>query len=676
MSNTGVLTSDYLISTSNFLLDEIENDLATYYLTAGNHMPLANISVLPTAPNNDFKYLTQDVYRNMIFGKIVTSDDVLPLIRNIPYTINSFYSKYDDNDLNLQTENYYTMVNEGTYTHVYKCLDNNNGSNSTVQPTFADISSINDELYELSDGYRWKYMYSVDASLITTFGSTQYFPVYPNTAVSVSAVAGAIDVISVDQPGVGYANWILGTFAASDLRVDGNVLLYNLSGFPNTANGFYQGCNIYISSGAGVGQYATIVAYNVTNLGNFITLDSAFAIPPAVNDTYEIYPGVIILGSGTETQNAFGRAVVNSIGNTITKVDMLQVGSGFSFATANVYTNPSVSVTTPALLRPIYSPGGGHGFDAASELGATNLGVTVQFRYTESGSIPDQNLYRQLALIKNPLFSNVVFNLTQVNGLFEGNEIVYKIFPQQVTADINIVQGSNTLTTADGNFLSNFAKNDFIYISNGSMQQLTQVWQVVNSSQLSTITQGLFTCSAAVAYLPRQVELGSIVTINMANNIVIKGMNNFSNTGDYLVGFTSGASGNVDSISRSGIFKNFDTFIGNFQYNISYVTGMFQENETVTQVDPVSGNVSSALVHSVTNNVLLITNQIGNILSGFNFQGAQYTLVGNTSGAVANVNNKYFPEVVYGSGKVLYVENVTPVTRNNQIENIQLAINY
>ncbi len=75
-------------------------------------------------------------------------------------------------------------------------------------------------------------------------------------------------------------------------------------------------------------------------------------------------------------------------------------------------------------------------------------------------------------------------------------------------------------------------------------------------------------------------------------------------------------------------------------------------------------------------NDILITNQTGNILSGTNFLGSQFTLVGNSSGAVANVNNKYFPEVVYGSGKVLYVENVTPVTRNNQIENLQLAINY
>ena len=45
---------------------------------------------------------------------------------------------------------------------------NNQGANSTVSPNFAEVDS-NDEVYQTSDGYIWKYMYSVDTANNTKF---------------------------------------------------------------------------------------------------------------------------------------------------------------------------------------------------------------------------------------------------------------------------------------------------------------------------------------------------------------------------------------------------------------------------------------------------------------------------------------------------------------------------
>ena len=85
--------------------------------------------------------------------------------------------------------------------NVYKCLDNNGNSASTVEPTGTATTVLT-----TADGYKWKYMYTLSASQQANFLSTDFMAVATDSTVSSAAVAGAIDVIKIKSAGSGGTN--------------------------------------------------------------------------------------------------------------------------------------------------------------------------------------------------------------------------------------------------------------------------------------------------------------------------------------------------------------------------------------------------------------------------------------------------------------------------------------
>ena len=62
--------------------------------------------------------------------------------------------------------------------NVYKCLDNNGGAASTVEPTGTSTSILS-----TGDGYKWKYMYTLSAST-NKFLSTDFMAVATDSTVA------------------------------------------------------------------------------------------------------------------------------------------------------------------------------------------------------------------------------------------------------------------------------------------------------------------------------------------------------------------------------------------------------------------------------------------------------------------------------------------------------------
>ena len=98
--------------------------------------------------------------------------------------------------------------------HVYKCLDNNSGANSTVEPTGTSSSILT-----TGDGYKWKYMYTLSATQQSNFLSTDFMAVATNSTVSSAAVDGAINIVKIKTAGSGGTN---GTHASVPIRGDGS----------------------------------------------------------------------------------------------------------------------------------------------------------------------------------------------------------------------------------------------------------------------------------------------------------------------------------------------------------------------------------------------------------------------------------------------------------------------
>ena len=99
--------------------------------------------------------------------------------------------------------------------NVYKCLDNDNNTASTVEPTGTSTA-----VQTLGDGYKWKYMYTLTASQQSNFLSTDFMAVATNSTVSSAAVDGAINIVKIKNAGSGGSD---GTHTNIDIRGDGSA---------------------------------------------------------------------------------------------------------------------------------------------------------------------------------------------------------------------------------------------------------------------------------------------------------------------------------------------------------------------------------------------------------------------------------------------------------------------
>lgn len=570
-------------------ISEVANSV--YYVFAGKHTTYpSGDSSIPELINNVDNTL-YDAYKEMVFGKRVTPSDVVIVAPRYNWTSNTKYSAYRG-DEDLTNKQYYVCVNTGSSYSIFKCLDNNGNTASTIEPDQTQTSP-DDEFYSTSDGYVWKYMYSVDSTTFGTFATDAYMPIVANSQVVANAVSGAIDVVVVDYPGSNYNTYLSNTFISTDLRVGGSSTQYSIANNASANVSFYVNSFLYLKSGTGYGQGRKIVGYNVTGSTKTVTLESGFTTLPDTTTVYEITPNVVITGDG---QNASARALVNTASsNSISGVEIINRGSGYTFATAAVQGNTG-GLSNTAVLSSVLGPKNGHGSDPEYELGGAALCISINFANNESGTIPTVNDYRSIGLIKDPLFANVVITTGSLTGSFTVGEVVNQ--------------------------------------SNTGAQGIVSSWDSISTLQLTNVN-------------------GVILTGNTTTN--------------QLVGASSGATGTVLAYEINGQTKNFSTFDQRDCYSFTPVDGAFTSDETVYQS---SVELSNAVFHSNSSANIYLTHVEGTLNTG-------NTLVGVTSGATANLLFHYPPDLVVGSGEVLYVENESPISRSDsQTETIKIILQF
>ena len=169
-----------------------------------------------------------DTFDDLLAVKRITSSDVSFAAPRINWTSGTVYDYYrhdygnritggtsiqsaNSGATNLYDANFYVM---NSNFQVYKCLDNNNNGQSTIEPT-----GENTLILETSDNYKWKYMYTLSASAQANFLSTDFMGVSSNSTVSNAAVDGAINIVKIKTAGTGGTN---GTYTNIPMRGDGS----------------------------------------------------------------------------------------------------------------------------------------------------------------------------------------------------------------------------------------------------------------------------------------------------------------------------------------------------------------------------------------------------------------------------------------------------------------------
>lgn len=668
MPNPWLVTNDNRLAAARRALDEAANSSSGHrvYLWVGSHQPRQTI------PDSFDAFMTVDASaaRDMVSGKRVTSLDALLVVNSVPWQSGTHYPPYDDRQ-DLTSATFYATINAGAFYHTWKVMDDGQGANSTVSPNFADLDGTNDS-YRTSDGYLWKYLYSVDSANVARFATSSWFPVVANATVQGLASPGAIENLLVDDPGAGYGNYLTGTFASADLRVGGNTILYGVgsNGSASVIDQYYVGTVMYLAAGTGAGQFKSVVNYFINSTSSYVVLDSAFSTAPTNGTQFEMWPEVAVAAAGKSVVVPRARAIVNSSGNTIARVEVLDHGSGVEYATASVNAHTSVGISAAASVHPCVPPPGGHGSDPARELMAHAVSYAVSLSNTEGNTLP-LGKFHQIGLLRDPLHANVVVVFSSVNGAFTTGEAAYRINRARLFTQAGVSQVGNT-TLAGGSYFSNqFSAGDWVYLVNAAntARQLTTVASVANSSQLTMSQAALFADSNAQVLIANATLVGDVV--NQVNSTAWQ----FSRVGvdvstnDSIVGANSGGLGACASVVRGGVSKTFSAFCAAMRVTGAN-TGAFVEDESVYQgASLASATFAGELVWSNTNNIYL-SNTVGTI-------NLSSVVVGANSGASLAPTAKYDPEIEFESGQVVFVQSVDETERApTETEQFTLVIKY
>lgn len=452
----GIFTRNF----KNKFIEEFKSDVSNsnshYYIAFGKFFEWDDDNN-PPAANASVKEGHYEVNRNLLFGKKVNDSDVAYIAARKNWTSNTVYDYYDHRDSDLFSKDFYVI---NSINRVYKCLFNNYGAPSTVEPNL----TINSGDFNTSDGYKWKYLFTVSSADRKAFSSDQYFPITPSTAVTQYAESGAIHVVVVEQGGNNYitANgYIESIISGTQFKISNTN--------SSTISGAYVGSSFYIYSGGGTGQISPVTSYVVNNSGKYVTTNTVIRNLDSTS-LYRIDPRVYFSGDG---QDAEGVATVNTTSGAITSIEI--INRGFNYSYADTYISANSEFGTGANVYSIISPKSGHGADVVSELGCETLGVSVTTSLTDN--LPSWAKYRQVSLIYNP-------TATANNEYFRG-----QTFNQML--NFNVLSAPNLLE--EGEVIEGVvskARATVAYMNTTSLYVLNDVGEFQPFETITSVTSG------------------------------------------------------------------------------------------------------------------------------------------------------------------------------------------
>lgn len=310
-------------------------------------------------------------------------------------SVNSkFTSTYTDNSY-FRITNTYPKFSNNFYVRnnrdqIFKCLFNNGAATSTEMPEINIGGQLPENAFiETSDGYRWKYMYTIPSGLKEKFFTKDWMPVVIDPLVASTSRNGRLDILKVVASGNGYI--------ASGNSVSANII--NVIG---------DGAEASITATVANGR---ITAVNVLD-GGFGYTEAEIKVLDPTKTPGTVGDDALILAT-IGPQNGHGADVVYELGaaNIMISVDLDSdvdgtiptenlVGENFDYRQLSLVKNP---ITTRNVV--------------ASNNSYT-LAKIVNISQTASNFNLDEIVYQGTTLAESTFSGRVVFWDTQRNQLW------------------------------------------------------------------------------------------------------------------------------------------------------------------------------------------------------------------------------------------------------------------
>ena len=404
-----IITSKFRFHNAEAFMEGFTEAAGTnVYLGIGRPQPWT-VDITPPTPADDisseFAY-----WDDMIALKRIQASDISTAIARRNWTTGTIYDEYRDNyssatpatsgATSLYNARFVVMT---TDYQVYKCISNNNGAASTVNPT-----GIGTTIISTADGYKWKYMYSIHPGEVLRFVTTDFIPVKTNADIKSNAMPGAIHHGQVMSVGSGYP----ASSVSVPLFVNGDGTMVATGSVTAAVNGSgnITGTSSIGGSGYPANQSELPVMFRqVSPIGNGIN-ESAFGTARTTSAGVIDLVTIKIAGTGYSAGSvtlvlSSCRALGTTDGTgrfTSMTVASGNEGAGFTYATVT----PVTSAGSDASLYAIISPKNGHGYDAVKELGGFFVMLNTRLEYNETdgteADFPVSNDYRRLVVVRDP----------------------------------------------------------------------------------------------------------------------------------------------------------------------------------------------------------------------------------------------------------------------------------
>ena len=705
------LTIHHYLDIIDSFINNLTNSSKSYYLFVGRPQPWVNTSgqdddtAIQNADGSVYQH-ESTIYNDIVFGKLISNNDVAYMVPRYDWANNTYYDGYDQFDANLYSKAFYVVTDNF---EVYKCIDNNNGANSTVKPSLTSTIGT----FQTGDNYTWKYMYTISSDANTKFTSSTYIPVTPNNYVTGNAVGGTIDVIRLLNGGNNYQAHYNGFLQST---VNNYVVSLDANAAP--IDNYYVGSSMYLKSGFGAGQIRKITNYNGAN--KLVRVDSPF--DTFINFNLNGYSGNFNIGD-TLTQNIDSIAVsyvkgIFQVGDSIVQSD---TGANGTIVTANstVYKIVRNSLaTTFSLTYPFINT------SQSGTLKSGNVNIITDNNWViANGSTNFTTDYSVNDYIR--IGSNANTNVRRITAVNSSVIVVDNVFGNSATANVHYSMPyvaeplSITLLSANGTVSNTNLNGVSINIANPTILGVNYiVGEKVDMVDGSGISQGVsgtvsFANSSTVI-LTNVSGTGFVggdtfflkgdssllestihavlsypnITISNPIGTFISGQNIFSKNSANLQitnGFANVISyytipNQLTEYVISPTVNIFGDGSGALAYSVvnteinstlkidSTNTISFSAGEIIYQSNG-SANIGIGVLRSANNTTLLIGNTIGSFTTS---SDSTYYVYGFTSGAAANVILYTFSSTSNNISKIVVIDpgygytsaNVT-ITSNN-----------
>ena len=242
-------------------------DTNNLYLFIGRPQSWDNEPTAPTPVN--VPYQDTLYWSDTVALKRIVPNDFKQVVIRVNWSAGVVYSQYDNASSSLYGSNFYVLTQDN---NVYKCISNNFGSPSSIKPTGTSTSVIT-----TSDGYQWKYLYSLSDTDLLKFLTADFMPVNLNSDISSTAIKGTLDNAVVTNAGDSYttnSNITVSILGDGSGATIGSVLLTGANTIDriiiDSPGSNYTYANLAINGGNGANAVARAIVSPINGHGSDI----------------------------------------------------------------------------------------------------------------------------------------------------------------------------------------------------------------------------------------------------------------------------------------------------------------------------------------------------------------------------------------------------------------------